>query len=436
MHAEDEDDAGSKVAWWKWLGVRSTALGQCLAALIAAMGAATTVLAEGGANLPFFQVALAGAAVFLVHGPWLALNRAAERAGAKKNSAGGVVQAQQQAQQVEEQPQRRGHLEQGQGEGQDGEEEDIGVEEDVRFALGLRVPPWCYLMLSVVDVAGNYCAVIAYRYTLMTSVALISNLSIPFTMGLSRVLLGSRYNKWHYVGAATSLAGMVVLLYADGGGSGSPASDPLLGDMILVAGTALYATSNVLSEAVVKSYDRVEYLACTSLGATVLGLLGAAVTGELAGGMPPSRGSLTASTFWLLEISFALIMLCYYYLAPLMLKSFGSVALNVNLLSTDIWSIVVISAIFGVSDDSKGSVSGLFVFLFFAAFAFEAGGILVYSFLGKDPGADLDRLAWLKSLVSGDGGGPAIIRLPTTIPSSDPAFRLVDSDDDGGGQGR
>ena len=405
VHTEDEFEAGADAPWWKMLGVRSTVLGQCLAALIAAMGAATTVLAQGGANLPFLQVALAGAAVFLVHGPWLAINLAAKRAEKRRKSL----------------------LQEGISGGAEGE-----GDAEVRFFGGLRVPPWCYLVLSVVDVAGNYCAVVAYRYTLMTSVALISNLSIPFTMGLSRVLLGSRYNKWHYVGAATSLAGMLVLLYADGGGSNTAASDPLLGDMILVVGTALYATSNVLSEAVVKSYDRVEYLACTSLCATVLGLLGALLAGELGDGLPPAGSSLTASVFWILAISYSLIMLCYYYLTPMMLRSFGSVALNVNLLSTDIWSIVVISSVFGLSDENDGGVSTVFILLFLAAFACEAAGICVYSFWGKDPGADLDRLAWLKSLIIGDreGDEPAIVRLPDTIPSSDPAFRLMDSDDD------
>jgi len=330
-------------------------MGQALAALVAAMGLATTVLAKGGASLPFLQVAFAGSALVAVYGPRLARDRRARRMAESLEMEKTL---------------------------------DVGVSAHPptlkeNIAL-LSVPLWRYAVLSALDVAGNYCAVVAYRYTLMTSVTLIGNLSVPLTMGLSWLLLGSRYNAWHCVGSGTALAGTAVLLWADAGGEagGSPANNPLLGDVVMLAGTGLNAASNVLSEAVLReTHDRDEYLACTSFFAIFLGLLGAFATGELAGGLPPqsSDATLPASTFWLLEAVFALSMLLYYSLAPRMLETAGSVSLNVHLLTTPIWGVLVAAAVHGVDVMSPRVLS-----LVLVAAALEATGILVYAYLGKD----------------------------------------------------
>ncbi len=44
---------------------------------------------------------------------------------------------------------------------------------------GLRAALWQYALLAFLDVEGNFCLVLAYRYTSITSVTLLDSLTIP-----------------------------------------------------------------------------------------------------------------------------------------------------------------------------------------------------------------------------------------------------------------
>ena len=93
-------------------------------------------------------------------------------------------------------------------------------------------------------------------------------------MILSFFFLRARYKIINFMGVALSMVGILSLVLADVQGSRSGhGSNPLLGDLLCLAGALLYAVSNVAQEFLVKNHGVVEYL----------GLIG--VTGSIASGI-------------------------------------------------------------------------------------------------------------------------------------------------------
>jgi solute carrier family 35, member F1/2 len=142
----------------------------------------------------------------------------------------------------------------------------------------LRLAWWKYAVLAVLDVEANFLIVTAYQYTSITSVMLIDCWTIPCVMLLSWWKLGARFKWQHIFGVALCLAGLAILVASDFVGAGGAhqrlLSDEglaesdvggipraVLGDLLCFLGATLYAVSNVAQEVVVKSLDRIEYLA-------------------------------------------------------------------------------------------------------------------------------------------------------------------------------
>ncbi|XP_078434783.1 uncharacterized protein LOC144705828 isoform X2 [Wolffia australiana] len=122
--------------------------------------------------------------------------------------------------------------------------------------------PWhWYLALAIVDVQGNYLVVKAYQYTSITSATLLDCWTIPWVIVLTWLVLGTRYSIPQFMGAATCVAGLGLVLLSDAWDSTGGGKRPLLGDALVIAGTLFYALSNVGEEFFVKKKDRVELLA-------------------------------------------------------------------------------------------------------------------------------------------------------------------------------
>jgi len=162
--------------------------------------------------------------------------------------------------------------------------------------------------------------VLSFRYTSITSVLLLDGFAIPSTMLFSWIYLRSRYKSLHFVGVLACLAGLGTVVFSDSRllprqddkdtvaavsflspspsplftgpdapltsilsssphplrpgsaslsppspslvSSSSPSSFPpaLLGDLLCLLGATLYAVSNVVQEAIVKTHDPTEFL--------------------------------------------------------------------------------------------------------------------------------------------------------------------------------
>ncbi|KAL9269096.1 Solute carrier family 35 member F1-like protein [Drosera capensis] len=137
-------------------------------------------------------------------------------------------------------------------------------------------------------------------------------------------------------------------------------SNPLKGDLLVVAGSTLYAVSNVSEEFLVKNADRVELMA-------MLGLFGAIIS----------------ACQVLPFIGFAVAMFLFYSLVPVLLKTNGSAMLNLSLLTGDMWTVLI--RIFAYHQKVD--------WLYFVAFAAVAVGLFVYSWGQKNEDRILSEVA-------------------------------------------
>lgn len=123
---------------------------------------------------------------------------------------------------------------------------------------------WKYAILAVVDLEANYVVVLAYQYTNMISVQLLSCFTVPCVLVLSFFFLRMKFAITHVVGGVIAIGGLVFLiaLDADGLSRSGGGSQEVLGDMLCLISSALYAASNVLTEWFVKPSKPALFFSC------------------------------------------------------------------------------------------------------------------------------------------------------------------------------
>ncbi|KAJ1443286.1 Solute carrier family 35 member SLC35F1/F2/F6 [Sesbania bispinosa] len=141
-------------------------------------------------------------------------------------------------------------------------------------------------------------------------------------------------------------------------------SNPRKGDLLVIAGATLYAISNVSEEFLVKNADRVELMA-------MLGLFGGIVSAIQISIL--ERNELK-SIHWsaaaaLPFVGFSVAMFMFYSLVPVLLKINGSTMLNLSLLTSDMWAVVI--RIFAYHEKVD--------WMYFVAFGAVAIGLVIYS---------------------------------------------------------
>ncbi|PQP97217.1 solute carrier family 35 member F1-like [Prunus yedoensis var. nudiflora] len=199
----------------------------------------------------------------------------------------------------------------------------------------LKAKWYYYVLLGMVDVEANFLVVKAYQYTSITSVMLLD-----------------------YVHAGDRAGG----------------SNPRLGDVLVIAGSTLYAISNVSEEFLVKNADRVELMA-------MLGFFGAIVSAIQISIL--ERNELK-SIHWsagaaLPFVGFSVAMFLFYSFVPVLLKTNGSTMLNLSLLTSDMWAVLI--RIFAYHEKVD--------WMYFVAFAGVCVGLVIYS--GGDKEEDQQR---------------------------------------------
>ncbi|XP_071700027.1 uncharacterized protein [Rutidosis leptorrhynchoides] len=223
-----------------------------------------------------------------------------------------------------------------------------------------------YLLLGLVDVEANYLVVKAYQYTSLTSVMLLDCWSIPSVIILTRLFLKTKYKFKKIVGVAICVTGLVLLIFSDvhAGDRSQSGSNPVKGDVLVIAGATLYAVCNVSEEFFVKTADQVELLA-------MLGLFGAICSGIQISVLEREE---LKSIHWtsgavLPYAGFAAAMFLFYSGVPILLKMSGSTMLNLSLLTSDMWSVLIRIIVYHQKVD----------WIYFVAFAAVALGLVVYS---------------------------------------------------------
>lgn len=234
---------------------------------------------------------------------------------------------------------------------------------------GIKAKWYYYILLGIVDVEANFLVVKAYQYTSLTSVMLLDCWAIPCVLLFTWFFLKTKYRPRKLVGVAICIAGLVLVIFSDvHAADRTSGSNPIKGDIIVIAGATLYAVSNVSEEFFVKSADMVELMA-------FLGLFGAIVSGCQIGIL--ERNELK-SIHWsagaaLPFVGFAVAMFLFYSFVPILLKRTGATMLNLALLTSDMWAVLIRIFVYHQKVD----------WIYFVAFAAVAVGLLVYSGLEK-----------------------------------------------------
>ncbi|KAF7066570.1 hypothetical protein CFC21_072527 [Triticum aestivum] len=239
----------------------------------------------------------------------------------------------------------------------------------------LTVKWYYYLILSIVDVEANYIVVKAYQYTSLTSVMLLDCWAIPCVLFLTWIFLKTKYGLRKLFGVGICVAGVVLVVFSDVHASErkSKGPSPLKGDMLVIAGASLYAVSNVTEEYIVKKSSRIEVMA-------MLGVFGAIISGIQISILEREE---LRSTEWnasavLPFIGFALAMFLFYSTVPIILKICGATMLNLSLLTSDMWAVLI--RIFAYHEKVD--------WMYFVAFAGTAIGLIIYSYKGSREAAE------------------------------------------------
>ncbi|PWZ28893.1 Solute carrier family 35 member F1 [Zea mays] len=269
----------------------------------------------------------------------------------------------------------------------------------------LTIKWYYYLILGIIDVEANYIVVKSYQYTSLTSVMLLDCWSIPCVILLTWVFLKTKYGARKFLGVGVCVLGLILVVFSDVHASDrAKGPNPLKGDLFVILGSMLYACSNVTEEFVIKKSNRVELMA-------MLGLFGALVSaiqisvlereelhsitwtsGAVSTSPHPSHPSclladgspflscMAFSLCWLLLLlllfqvlpflGFAVAMFLFYSAVPVILKLCGATMLNLSLLTSDMWAVLI--RIFAYHEKVD--------WIYFVAFAATAGGIVLYSY--------------------------------------------------------
>ncbi|KAG5530940.1 hypothetical protein RHGRI_025774 [Rhododendron griersonianum] len=208
----------------------------------------------------------------------------------------------------------------------------------------------------------------AYQYTSITSIMLLDCWSIPSVIFLTWFFLKTKYRLRKAIGVAICVVGLVVVVFSDVHAKDrSGGSNPLKGDLLVIAGSTLYAISNVSEEFFVKSADRVELMA-------MLGYFGAIIS---ACQINPYRSILERnelkSIHWSAGavfpfIGFAVAMFLFYSGVPILLKvvmeTFGSLKEEIQHRELVIWRLqgfVLLVRMFHHSNEWVHNAKPLFV---------------------------------------------------------------------------
>ncbi|KAL2323817.1 hypothetical protein Fmac_022875 [Flemingia macrophylla] len=238
----------------------------------------------------------------------------------------------------------------------------------------LKAKWYYYIVLGLVDVEANFLVVKAYQYTSLTSVMLLDCWSIPCVMLLTWLFLKTKYRFKKITGVVVCIAGLVLVVFSDvHADDRASGSSPRIGDLLVIAGATLYAVSNVSEEFLVKNADRVELMA-------MLGLFGGIVSAIQICIL--ERNELK-SIQWsagaaLPFVGFAVAMLLFYSLVPVLLKMNGSTMLNLSLLTSDMWAVLI--RIFAYHEKVD--------WMYFVAFGAVVVGLIIYSIGDRDENRD------------------------------------------------
>jgi solute carrier family 35, member F1/2 len=238
------------------------------------------------------------------------------------------------------------------------------------------------VILSFLDVEGNYFTVLAYRYTTILSAQLINFWAIVVVVTISFFVLRVRYHWAQILGIFICIGGMGLLLASDHitgvNGGDISSGNQLKGDLFALAGASFYGLSNVAEEFLVSKRPLYEVIG-------QIGWWGMIINGVQAGIF--DRGSFRTAV-WNGKVGgyltgYTLILTLFYTLVPILYRLASAAFFNISLLTGNFWGVIIGLKVF------KYQVH----FLYPIAFVLIMFGHFVY-YLGKGVLGEAEKV-WL-----------------------------------------
>ena len=232
---------------------------------------------------------------------------------------------------------------------------------------------WKYIILSFLDVEGNYFTVLAYRYTTILSAQLINFWAIVMVVLISSIFLRVRYHWTQIVGILICIGGVGILFGSDhitqGSTTGGISSgNQLKGDLFALAGATFYGMSNVAEEFLVSKRPLYEVIG-------QLGFWGMLISGAQTGIF--DRDGFHSATWHDGKVGgyltgYTLLLTIFYTGAPIMFRLASAAFFNISLLTGNFWGVVIGVKVFHYSIH----------WMYPIAFVCIIGGLIIY-FVGK-----------------------------------------------------
>lgn len=139
---------------------------------------------------------------------------------------------------------------------------------------------YAYMVIAMVDALAAFCLVQALKYTSVTSIGILSCSGVVLSIPLSYFVLKARFHFLHYAGAGLFMGGIVMLLLSRTSAETS-GSHPILGDLLLISSSCLYTIDFVVMENYLKdSTPTYEFLCMISSFGLFFVLVASFIAGE------------------------------------------------------------------------------------------------------------------------------------------------------------
>lgn len=208
----------------------------------------------------------------------------------------------------------------------------------------LWVDGWKYIILSFMDVEGNYFTVLAYRYTNLMSAQLLNFWSIVMVVIISFTLLKVRYKWAQILGILICCGGMGLLLASDhiSSGSGTFVATQVKGDLFGLVGATFYGLSNVFEEWFVSKRPMYEVLGMLGLFGIIINGITAAIFDRSAFDHAVWDGQVGGYL-----VGYTLALFLFYTLAPIILRMASAAFFDISLLTGNFWGVIIGIKVFG-----------------------------------------------------------------------------------------
>jgi len=268
---------------------------------------------------------------------------------------------------------------------------EYGYKDD--FCFGVTLKALSLIAMSVFDFGGNYTAILAYKYTSVTSATIFLSATVPISCCMGYFFINRRYTRRHVVGASIACAALVLLVVSDEVEEekelhddipGEEQKNPALGDSLAFAAAVFNSLTNVLQEHAIENGVYMNEIL------TAFGFYGALLAFvallwehdwdlEKLGNFLKSVGKSDVMIY----IVFAVVILCSFTSAYRSLKYIDAGSFNVILLQQALLCGLV--RLFGF-DGGFSTTEQAFIFM--GTFAVQAVGIAIFS-TAEDPKSNI-----------------------------------------------